>query len=62
MPLRVDVGQHGHEEGGGVPLGEELPAAGLAELQETAGMAVRGLSRPSAPGIALGPGLRRAGQ
>jgi len=33
MPLRVDVGQHGHEEGGGVPLGEELPAAGLAELQ-----------------------------
>lgn len=37
MPLRVDVGQHSHKEGGGVPLREELPATGLAELQERAG-------------------------
>lgn len=37
MPLRVDVGEHGDKEGGGVPLREELPAAGLAELQERAG-------------------------
>lgn len=41
MPLRVDVGEHGDKEGGGVPLREELPAAGLAELQERAGEGVR---------------------
>lgn len=33
VALRVDVGQDGHEEGGGLLLGDQLPAAGLTELQ-----------------------------
>lgn len=33
VALRVDVGQDGHEEGGRLLLGDQLPAAGLTELQ-----------------------------
>lgn len=33
MALRVDISQDGHEEGGRLLLGDQLPAAGLTELQ-----------------------------
>lgn len=61
MPLRVDVCQHSHKEGRGVPLGEELPAAGLAELQERAGTALRGAALPLAPRITLAEGAANFG-
>lgn len=33
MALRVDVSQNRYEEGGRLPLGDQLPAAGLTELR-----------------------------
>lgn len=33
MTLRVDVSQNRYKEGGRLPLGNQLPTAGLTELQ-----------------------------
>lgn len=33
MALRVDVSQNRYKEGGRLPLGSQLPAAGLTELR-----------------------------
>lgn len=48
MPLRVDVGEDGNEEGWWVPLRTQLPPAGLAKLQ---GRGVRG--QQLAPSVSL---------
>lgn len=37
MPLRVDVSEDSNEEGGWVPLGTQLPPAGLTKLQGRVG-------------------------
>lgn len=37
MTLRVDVSQNRYKEGGGLPLRDQLPTAGLTELQREEG-------------------------